>query len=438
MNVSESINARCELSLTGMTCSACAARIERKLAKTPGVRSASVSFATGSARVVYGAGEVDAAALERAVTGLGFGARAVRDEDDDLGVLIAGTWKAEAARLNAEKRRVALAFVLSAPVVVLAMSHGAVEWLNGAWNAWVQLALTAAVLVFCGRGFFARAVASARHGGTDMNTLVALGVLASFVLSYAGMFGPTGHHGAPLYFESACVIVSLVLLGRYFEARARALASESLGTLLASQPEVAVLVDGEKELDVPVATLRADDVVVVRAGQRVPVDGVLEQGTSAFDDSMVTGESAPKELGPGSRVFGGSLNQTGPVRVRATRSARDSMVARVVRRVHEAQASKAPIARLADKISAVFVPCVIGLAVLTCAGWMVAGAGLGVALTHAVAVLVIACPCALGLATPTAIMVGTGRGAAMGVLFRDGAALEQIAAVTHVIFDKTG
>jgi Cu+-exporting ATPase len=429
---------RAELAISGMTCAACAALIERRLGKLPGVASASVNFATARATIAFDARQTGVPAMIARVVETGYGASEARGFE-----ALAG--EAEQRTL---RRRFLLALVLSLPVIALAMTHGAIEFPG---KNWVQLLLTLPVVVVCGAPFYRGAWAALRNRSADMNTLIAVGTGAAFVYSVVATAAPrlvlTGAHAgmpgmeAPIYFESAAAIITLILLGRWLEARARGRASEAIKRLAQLQPKTARLLREGVEQEVPIAAVAIGDEVLVRPGEKIPVDGVILSGASAVDEAMLTGESLPVEKREGDAVFGATMNKTGAFRFRAARVGADTALQQIIRLVEQAQGSKAPIARLADRISGVFTPIVIGIALLTFLVWMAAAPAdtrLTLALVNAVAVLIIACPCALGLATPTAIMVGTGRGAERGILFKGGEALEIAHRIQTVVLDKTG
>jgi Cu+-exporting ATPase len=335
------------------------------------------------------------------------------------------------------------------------MSHGAIPALNFPGVNYLQLALTAPVVLYSGLPFYKGAWAALRHRAADMNTLIALGTGVAFLYSAAAtlfpsfFIGPSQHAGMagmttttpPVYFEAAGVIIALVLLGRLLEARAKGQTGEAIRRLLNLQPKTARVVRGGQEIDIPLSDVIVGDQVRVRPGEKIAVDGVVLEGASAVDEAMLTGESLPVDKKAGDAVFGATINKSGSLVFRATKIGKDTALAQIVRLVQEAQGSKAPIARLADTISGVFTPVVLGIAVLTFLAWYVFGAEetrLSMALMNFVSVLIIACPCALGLATPTAILVGTGKGAENGVLVKGGAALERAQALTTVVLDKTG
>ncbi len=457
-----------DMAIEGMSCASCVARIERGLAREAGVRTAAVNLATRSARVEFDSRRVSAERVAEVVRELGYevgqgtevrgkgiGGGGEGTEARGQGTGEMQSPHAERGGTRGLRRRLVLSAVLALPVVVIAMSHGAISWLHGAWTNWVQLVLTAAVLVVGAGPIYRAAWASVRHRTATMDTLVALGTGAAFVYSVVATIAPgvlmsAGHagHGAggaamgpAVYFEAAAVIVVFILLGRLLEARATGRTTEAIERLMALAPAMARVERAGAEREVAAEAVRVGEVVVVRPGERVPVDGVVVSGASAVDESMLTGESVPVEKGAGAAVFGATMNTTGVLRVRTTRVGAESTLRQIVRMVEDAQGSKAPIARMADRISAVFVPAVLVIAAVTLAAWLVLGpteTRVAMAVSNAVAVLIIACPCALGLATPTAIMVAAGRGAQRGVLIKNGAALEAAGRVDTVLLDKTG
>jgi Cu+-exporting ATPase len=345
------------------------------------------------------------------------------------------------------RRDLVIAAALTVPLLVVAMSHGLMAWTETPFGRWLQLALATPVLFGPGRRFFRLAWTSARHRSADMNTLIAIGTSAAWAYSTValvapGLFPHAAHGRVPhLYFEAAGAVVSFVLLGKLLETRARKRLADAVRGLVSLQPKTARLLRGEREEEVPIARLSPGDRVVVRPGERLAADGVVVSGTSAVDEAMLTGESLPVDKDAGDRVYGGTMNQSGALVFRVTTAGKGSALSRIVEAVEQAQGSKAPIARLADRVSGVFVPVVLAIALLTLVVWIVVSPttdGLAVALERFVAVLVIACPCALGLATPAAVAVGTGRGAELGILVKGGAALEATSHVDLVLLDKTG
>ncbi len=466
---------RLELAIEGMTCAACAARIEKRLTKQPGVSEAHVNLATKTATVRYDSAAAEPSALAGAVEAIGYGAKvrggagnqrtsghaADRErEDADSHTDHDHAHAADEDEARAILRKVIIGAVLALPVVVIAMSHGAIDWLSGAWTMWAQLILTTPVVFWCGWRFFRSAVKGLRHGSVNMDTLIAMGTGAAYFYSLAatifpGFFLAAGadagathadhadeaHHQVAVYYEAAAVIIVLILLGKYFEARATGRTTAAIKRLMGMEPKTARIVRNGEEREVPVGDVEVGDLVVVRPGERVPVDGSVKRGESTIDESMLTGESMPVAKREGDEVFGGTVNGNGSLRIEATRVGSETALKQIVRMVQEAQGSKAPIARLADRISGVFVPIVVAIAAVTFITWWFAApedSRLNMAVVTAVSVLVIACPCALGLATPTAIMVGTGRGATEGILIKGGAVLETAHRLNAVVLDKTG
>jgi Cu+-exporting ATPase len=407
------------LDLSGMTCASCAARIERKLNKLEGVE-ATVNFATEQATVSCDA-SVTADELVRAVESIGYGARPVAPahEHGEEGADRDLAWKLVAA------------IVLTVPVVLLAM----VSPLQFAGWEWLALALATPVVFGSGIGFHRVALKNARHADASMDTLISVGTLAAWTWSAVVLvFGLA----ASTYFEAAAAITTLILVGRYLEARAKGRSSEAIRKLLElGVKEARVLQDGEEVL-VPVEKLAKGDLFVVRPGEKVATDGVVVEGESALDESMLTGESVPVEVAPGSEIAGATVNSYGRLVVRATKVGADTALAQIARLVESAQSGKAPVQRLADRVSAVFVPVVIAISLATLGSWLALGGSASLAFTAAVAVLIIACPCALGLATPTALMVGSGRGAQLGILIKGPQILEQTHRIDTIVLDKTG
>jgi Cu+-exporting ATPase len=485
---------RADLPIEGMTCASCANRIEKRLGKQPGVESASVNFATKVATVKYDPAATGPEKLAKAVDDIGYKAVVPRARHNavspthghaghDHAVMLAAQGAGahaghamtggdggedHSAHMNvgeAETRRLLTKMIvgaaLSLPVLVITMSHGKIEAFNVPWINWLQLALTTPVMFWCGWQFFRSAWKGLRHFSANMDTLVAMGTGAAYLYSLAatiwpGFFAGVGGTGAsaahgevamggmtmvPVYYEAAAVIIVLILLGKYFEARATGRTSAAIKRLIGMQARTARVMRNGTEQDVPIESVIVGDRVLVRPGEKIPVDGNVESGQSAVDESMLTGESVPVEKAAGDNVFGATMNTTGALRLVATKVGADSALQQIVRLVQEAQGSKAPIARLADKISGVFVPIVIAIALVTFVVWWFASpveSRLSMALVTAVSVLIIACPCALGLATPTAIMVGTGRGAEKGILIKGGEALETAHKLTAIVLDKTG
>ena len=528
---------RVDLPITGMTCAACARRIETKLTRAPGVRRAAVNFATSRATVEYDPAATGTGRLVETVRDVGYGvagtARADFVVDDsarpsgsaqpleqrlnalpgvveasfNLGMMqvrveylpgatdVASIRRAleaygyrvretpgaggDAASVDFEaearaeeyrdlRRKFWLSAVLSLPILVIAMSHGRVALFDRPWINWLQLALATPVVVYGGAQFYRGAWAAFRHRAADMNTLIAVGTGAAYLYSVAatvapGLFagivggGPmagmagmrdapaAGAGMVPVYFEAAAVIIALILLGRMLESRAKGQTSDAIRRLMGLQAKTARVVrtvDGApRELDIPVEEVVPGDAVLVRPGEKIPVDGRVTEGASAVDESMLTGESLPVDKAPGDEVFGATLNKTGAFRFEATKVGKDTALQQILKLVQDAQGSKAPIARLADVISGIFTPVVLCVAIATFVAWFVLApteVRFTMALVNFVAVLIIACPCALGLATPTAIMVGTGKGAEHGVLIKGGEALETAHRLDTIVLDKTG
>ncbi len=409
------------VAVEGMTCASCAALIQMSLNRDPMVRTASVNYATATATVV---GRLDRPALEARIGALGYQARPM-DTLSQRKMIV----ERERAHVRDARRRAIGACLLSLPVMVIGMAMPR----SRLWHV-VEFVLTTPVVLGAGRPFFQRAVKLARNRAANMDTLIALGSGAAYGHSVASLLAGRHH----LYFEAAAGIVSFVLLGRWLEERAKGKAGDAIRRLLDLQPPTATVVRGEVEVVVPVDDLVVGDVLVVRPGERVPVDGEVLGGRTTIDESMVTGESMPVVKGPGDDVIGGCINGAGSFRMRAKAVGQDTVLAGIVRMVDHAQAAKLPVQRMADRVSAVFVPGVVAVAGATFATWLAGGARFSTALGNAVSVLLIACPCALGLATPTAIMAATGQAARRGIYIRNGEALETASTLSVLVFDKTG
>ena len=445
-------DAQTDLPVQGMTCAACVRRIEKALRAAPGVQEATVNLVTKRATVAYDPGSTSPAEIAQVIVAAGYEVPEV-PEAASLPREAATARRAAAVEEADEKERatlrrdVAIAVALTAPLLAVAMSHGAIPGLDGTFGRWLQLALATPVVLGPGRRFFRLAWAALRHRSADMNTLVSLGAGAAWIYSAVavtapGLFPHAEHGHLPeLYFEAAAAIVTFVLIGKLLETRARKRLADAVRGLVALQPKTARRVRGDIEQEVPADALTPGDLVLVRPGERLATDGVVARGASAVDESMLTGESLPVDKAAGSPVFGGTLNQSGAITFRVTKTGADTALARIVEAVEQAQGSRAPIARLADVVSGVFVPVVLGIATLASLVWFgldPTADGFATAVERFVAVLVIACPCALGLATPAAVAVGTGRGAELGVLVKGGAALEALSRVDTVLLDKTG
>ncbi len=441
----------------GMTCASCVNRITRFLNKVDGVDEASVNLASESATVRYDPTRVDVAELVAAVDAAGYVARLEQaaTADHAADVTEAAAAKAErdeaAARHAANlRRRLAVAALLTLPLIVGLARMAVLPGIPAVFtNPWLQLALATPVQFWAGSVFYAGAWKALRHKSADMNTLIAVGTSAAYLYSVAtiafpGFFRAAGlgmDGGAlPMYFDTSAAIIALILLGRFLEARARSHTSDAIRKLINLAPRTARVIRDGAETDVEIAQVRVGDLVRVRPGETVAVDGVVTEGASGVDESMITGESLPVAKRADDLVVGGTLNTTGTLTFRATRVGADTVLAKIIRLVSEAQGSRAPIQRLADVVTGYFVPAVLLLAALTFVVWFALGPqpAFNMALLNTVAVLIIACPCALGLATPTSIMVGTGKGAENGVLFRSAEALERLGSVRAVVLDKTG
>lgn len=459
--------ATAQLAVQGMTCASCVRRVEKALSSAPGVNDASVNFATRKATVRYNSDEMQPEALTGVLDKIGYPAQLIggstlrpasathdagehpdhgdhgsgahdhqhMHDDEDLPVLWKKFW---------------IAVVLTVPLLIIAMQHGTIPWMEGPWQPWVQMALATPVVLYCGSQFFVLAWKALRYKTADMNTLIAVGSGTAWLFSvvatvFPGIIpehGTPGHSGRPVYFEAAAAIVTLILLGNLLEARARNRAGAAIEKLIGMQPRTArVRQDDGSEVEMPLEQIGPGDVIIIRPGERLPVDGRVLEGTSSLDESMLTGESMPVSKKPDDSVFSGTVNVSGSFTYRAEKTGAESSLQRIVQLVEEAQTSKAPVARLADRIAAVFTPAVIIIALLAAVAWMVFApveTRFSMAVLAFVSVLIIACPCALGLATPTAIMVGTGRGAAEGILIRSAESLEIAHRLDTIILDKTG
>jgi len=462
---------RCDLPILGMHCAACATRIEKALKKAPGVQDAGVNYATARATIHYDPQTTDVKKLRDVVKKSGYdaivpqaasthnGAHGTNTESESVSEAEAQAREKEYQR---QKRQFFIALALTVPVVMLAMGSHVIPALRGTlntpWRVWVELILTTPVLFWAGREFFTGAWISAKHRAADMNTLVAIGTFAAYAYSLVVTVAPhlvssavssgaasthsVGHNSpAGVYYEAAAVIVTLILMGNVLQARANSQTSSAIKALMGLAPKTARVERNGSEQDIPIGDVLVGDVVLVRPGEKVPVDGEVVDGQSSVDESMLTGEPLPVQKQAGDTVIGATINKTGAFRMRATKIGKDTVLQQIVRLVQEAQGSKAPIQRLADRVSGVFVPIVICIAIATFVIWFNVApleSRLTMALLTFVSVLIIACPCALGLATPTAIMVGTGRGAQSGVLIKGGAALETAHKLTAIVLDKTG
>jgi Cu+-exporting ATPase len=427
--------------------------VEDKLEKLPGVASVSFNLATMVIQVEYLPGKTDVTTIQNAIEELGY---RVIETPGSGGGRTAEDWESKAREDEYRdlRRRFWVAAILSLPVLVIAMSHGRLDLLNFPGVNWLQLLLTTPVVFYSGWQFYSGAWAAFRHRTADMNTLIAVGTGAAYAYSIAatispGFFAKMAEHSGmagmasdvPVYFEAAGVIIALILLGRMLESKAKARTSDAIKKLVGLQAKTARVVRDGEERDVAIEEVLRGDTVIVRPGEKIPVDGVVLSGSSAVDESMLTGESIPVEKSEGDEVFGATINKTGSFKLEATKVGKETVLHQIIKMVQDAQGSKAPIARLADVISGIFTPIVICIAIAAFVVWFVASPvdnRLADALQTFVSVLIIACPCALGLATPTAIMVGTGRGAENGILIKGGETLERAHKLTTVVLDKTG
>ncbi|MBV1806925.1 heavy metal translocating P-type ATPase [Pseudomonas viridiflava] len=416
-----------DLPISGMTCASCAGRVERALAKVPGVNSVTVNLANERAHVQVQP-QTDPQTLINAVSHAGYSATLLQDERVEA--------DRKADTLHRERWALLLAILLAVPLVVpMLLSPLGVHWML---PAWAQAALATPVQFILGARFYVAAWKAVRSGAGNMDLLVAIGTSAGYGLSLYQWLTAAPGTAPHLYFEASAVVIALVLLGKYLESRAKRQTASAIRALEALRPVRALRVVDGIEQEVAISELQLEDRVLVKPGERFPVDGDVIEGHSHADEALITGESLPVAKEPGDRVTGGAINGEGRLLVRTTALGSETVLARIIRLVEDAQTGKAPIQRLVDRVSQVFVPVVLLIAFITLAGWLLAGASLEVALINAVTVLVIACPCALGLATPTAIMAGTGVAARHGILIKDAEALERAHEVTAVVFDKTG
>lgn len=434
------ITDKVELNISGMTCAACATRIEKGLQKVPGVIQAHVNLALETGSVEYDASQASVADLIRQVEKLGY--QAVRKDEQSE----AETADRRAQEIERQTGKFLFSLILSLPLLWAMVSHFSFTsfiWLPDMLiNPWVQLALATPVQFVVGKQFYVGAYKALRNKSANMDVLVALGTSAAYFYSlYMAIQSiGTGAHMIELYFETSAVLITLILLGKLFEAKAKGRSSEAIRKLMGLQAKTAVVIRYGEEMTIPVDEVRPGDIVYVKPGEKVPVDGVVLEGQSAVDESMLTGESIPVDKAVGDNVIGATLNKNGFLQIQATKVGKETALAQIIRVVEEAQGSKAPIQRLADSISGVFVPVVVGIAVLTFViwYWFVSPGDFASALEKGIAVLVIACPCALGLATPTSIMAGSGRAAELGILFKGGEHLETAHRLDTIVLDKTG
>jgi P-type Cu+ transporter len=427
-----------DLPVIGMTCANCSAAVERTLNKrVPGVESATVNLAAETATVEFDPSETTLEAMAEAIDRAGYTLVIPRGDsggDEEQ--------YARKANVRSERRALMAGVLFTVPLFVLSMARDFSligHWAHAPWVNWLFLALATPVQFYTGWGFYTGGFKSLRNGSANMDVLVAMGSSTAYFYSLALLFMP--FLGVHVYFETSALIITLIKVGKLLEAVAKGRASKAIRKLMDLAPQVAHLElssEDNTERDVPVDQIKAGDILIVRPGERIPVDGEVVSGESTVDESMMTGESIPVDRSSGDKVFGATVNLQGRLKIRATGVGADTALAQIIQLVNRAQGSKAPIQRLADRFSAVFVPSIIGIALVTFAVWWIAGGEFVPAMIRMVAVLVIACPCALGLATPTAVMVGSGKGAGMGVLFRNSEALETAHRLTMLMFDKTG
>jgi P-type Cu+ transporter len=431
-----------ELPLLGMTCANCAQTIERRLNKLEGILSASVNFASEKAVVNYAIGAVAPADMIAAVRQAGYDVvetgEASGDEMRDVEA------EARAAELRHQWNRFAVGLIFSTPLFILSMGRDFSligDWAQALWVSWLFFALATPVQFYSGWDYYTGAYKALRNRSANMDVLVAMGSSAAYFYSVAVVLALTsgthelGHH---VYFETSAVIITLIVLGKLLEARAKGRTSEAIKKLIGLQPKTARVLRNGQELDIPIQELIVGDTVIVRPGEKIPVDGQVVDGRSAVDESMLTGESLPVDKKPGDNVIGATINKQGLLKFEATRVGKETALAQIIKLVEQAQGSRAPIQRIVDLVSAYFVPAAVIIAALSFTIWYLSGAGFTPSLIRLIAVLVIACPCAMGLATPTSIMVGVGKGAEHGVLFKSSAALERAHKLSAIVLDKTG
>lgn len=430
-----------DLQLVGMTCAACALKIEKTLNKLPGVSTANVNFAMETAHVEYNPVEVSVSDMQKRVEKLGYKAVPKQEQGDPA--------EHRQQDLSKQKRKLLISAILSFPLLWAMVSHFSFTswiWLPDLFmNPWFQLILATPVQFYIGKQFYIGAYKALRNGSANMDVLVSLGTSAAFFYSLYltivwAVDGGSAHHGPEMYYETSAVLITLVLMGKLFESLAKGRTSEAIKSLMGLQAKTALVVRDGEELSIPVEEVITGDIVLVRPGNKVPVDGEVLEGISSVDESMLTGESLPVEKKAGDSVIGATINKNGMLRIKATKVGKETALAQIIKVVEEAQGSKAPIQRVADVISGIFVPIVVGIAVIAFLVWyfFVTPGDFAGALEKAIAILVIACPCALGLATPTSIMAGSGRAAELGILFKGGEHLEQTHKIDTIILDKTG
>ncbi|MGK4044998.1 heavy metal translocating P-type ATPase [Heyndrickxia oleronia] len=429
---------KADFNLVGMTCAACANRIEKTLNKLDGVKNATVNFALETGSVEYNPSEITIQEMSKAVEKIGYQAIPKQDKEDTLDY--------REKEIEKQKGKFIFSLILSIPLLWAMVSHfkftSFIYLPEMLMNPWVQFALATPVQFIIGKQFYVGAYKALRNKSANMDVLVALGTSAAYFYSlYVAIASiGSGEHMVDLYFETSAVLITLIILGKLFEARAKGRSSEAIKKLMGLQAKTAIVLRNEKEIEIPLEEVVVGDIILVKPGEKIPVDGVIVEGQSALDESMLTGESVPVDKTVGDDVIGSTINRNGFLKINATKVGKDTALSQIIKVVEEAQGSKAPIQRLADQISGIFVPIVVGLAFLTFIVWYVwvSPGEFAVALEKLIAVLVIACPCALGLATPTSIMAGSGRAAELGVLFKGGEHLEQTHRINTIVLDKTG
>ena len=426
-----------EFAITGMTCAACATRIEKGLNKMEGVALANVNLALENATVEYNPSQISVADIIARVENLGYGAHNKENEKDAVDY--------RELAIQKQKRKFILSAILSIPLLWSMVGHFSftsfIYMPEFLMNPWVQMALATPVQFIIGKQFYISAYKALRNKSANMDVLVVMGTSAAYFYSvYQAIITIGEHHAAQLYFETSSVLITLIILGKLFEAKAKGRSSEAIKKLMGLQAKTALVIRNEMEIEIPIEEVVTGDTILVKPGEKIPVDGEVMEGNTAVDESMLTGESIPVDKTIGDSLFGSTINKNGFIKMKATKIGRDTALSQIIKVVEDAQGSKAPIQRLADKISGVFVPIVIGIAIITFLVWViwVNPGEITPALEALIAVLVIACPCALGLATPTSIMAGSGRAAELGILFKGGEHLETTHHIDTVILDKTG
>lgn len=431
------VKQKAEFDITGMTCAACATRIEKGISRLDGVASANVNLALERATIEFNPSELAIGDIIKKVEKLGYGAHQKQEDHEQI------DYREKA--IQDQKRKFIISAILSLPLLWTMVGHFSFtsflyvpEFLM---NPWVQMLLATPVQFIIGKQFYVGAYKALRNGSANMDVLVVLGTSAAYFYSvYQAIVMAGTHHGAQLYFETSAVLITLIILGKLFEAKAKGRSSEAIKKLMGLQAKTAMVLRGGEEREVLLEEVVIGDTIFVKPGEKIPVDGEVLEGSTAVDESMLTGESLPVDKTEGDALYGSTINSNGSIKMKATKVGRDTALAQIIKVVEDAQGTKAPIQRMADKISGIFVPIVVGIAILTFLVWFiwVEPGNFTPALEVLIAVLVIACPCALGLATPTSIMAGSGRSAEMGILFKGGEHLEQTQSIDTVVVDKTG